>query len=160
MADKDKISLRINGLPDLERRLKNLVGLPVLVIVPILAKWALKIQSMARRTVAVDQGVTRASILTAFTGRGLTAEVGSDQKAAVWLEEGTRPHFPPPDALIPWVKRHGLPPGTEWAIARKIAQRGTPPRPFLLPAYDENAPQFVLEAKSALGDAIQQNNES
>ncbi len=48
------------------------------------------------------------------------------------VEFGSRPHFPPPEALYAWVKkRFGLEKETEiksaaWAVARKISGRTTP----------------------------------
>jgi len=48
------------------------------------------------------------------------------------VEYGTRPHFPPPSALVLWVKkRFGLddPKAIEsaaWAVARAMSKRGTP----------------------------------
>jgi hypothetical protein len=46
-------------------------------------------------------------------------------KYAIYVEEDTRPHFPPIDKLQGWADRHGIP---VWAVARKIAREGTEPR--------------------------------
>jgi hypothetical protein len=58
------------------------------------------------------------------------ASAPADQYAA-YVETGTGPHFPPPSALLLWVKKK-FSPSTEkqalsiaFAIARKISQRGT-----------------------------------
>lgn len=155
----DAIVTKVEGYKELVATLTGLVGLPVQVMRPIIAKYALKLQGIARRTVKVDQGFTRASIITAFIGnQDLSADIGSAQKTAPWIEFGTRPHFPPPDALIPWVRRHGMPDSAAFAIARKIAQRGTPASPFLGPAFDEVAPQLVSESKILLGDAFKKGS--
>jgi hypothetical protein len=50
---------------------------------------------------------------------------------ALPVEDGTRPHFPPPQALIPWVMRRFSPSSEKealsiaWAIATNIKKRGT-----------------------------------
>lgn len=47
------------------------------------------------------------------------------------VETGTRPHFPPPDALVPWVKLRFSPSSDKealsiaFAVAKRISQRGT-----------------------------------
>lgn len=158
----------VKGAAELARKLKKLTGLPRLMMIPLVAKYALKIQGAARKAVKVDQGFTRGSILTTFSGGALTAEIGSTQKTAVWIEQGTGPaaghakYFPPPDALLPWMSRHGITPkkgetqmGIAWMIARSIYNKGTKPSPFLGPAFDEYAPQFVEAAKLELGKGFE-----
>jgi len=45
-----------------------------------------------------------------------------DTKYAIFVERGTRPHWPPISALEEWAKRHGIPP---FLVARAIARHGT-----------------------------------
>lgn len=60
-----------------------------------------------------------------------TAVVGSSLPYIEPLESGSKPHFPPPSALIPWVGRFltltqgQTAEGVAWAIAKTIAKRGT-----------------------------------
>jgi len=54
------------------------------------------------------------------TGGG---QVISTKKYAGWVDQGTRPHWPPPGALRGWARRHGIP---EFLVQRKIAREGTP----------------------------------
>ncbi len=52
---------------------------------------------------------------------------------AIYVEKGTRPHFPPVEAIRRSMKvteEHA------WAIARSIAQKGTKAYPYLIPAAD------------------------
>ncbi len=65
-------------------------------------------------------------------GRKPLAVFGSSSLHALPVEEGTRPHFPPVDALVDWVRfkgldvRAGIPPRRmAFLVARKISQRGT-----------------------------------
>ncbi len=54
---------------------------------------------------------------------------------AVFVHEGTRPHFPPISAIAPWAQRHGIPP---FLVARSIARRGTQGIPFLQASASQN----------------------
>ncbi|MBF9263391.1 HK97 gp10 family phage protein [Acidovorax cattleyae] len=77
-------------------------------------------------------GMTAASVASdAFaTPVGVIGTVGSSQPSATFLELGTRPHMPPVDALVPWVRAVlGVDRKRErsvaYLVARKIARRGT-----------------------------------
>jgi len=69
---------------------------------------------------------------------GSATEIGPTAPHGPFIEYGTRPHFPPykgkeAEGLEGWAKRHGF--DSVWPICLVIAERGTPERPFLLPAY-------------------------
>lgn len=162
-----RVNFNVVGGPRLAQKLQSLTGLARKIMIPVVAKYALKIQSQARRTVAVDMGDTRRSIITRFVGDGLTAAVGSDAKSARWVEEGTGPaaghdrYFPPPDALLPWMSRHGITPkpgqtdmDVAWSIARAIYRKGIKGRPFLEPAFQDVAPDFVAAANKELAAGL------
>ena len=51
----------------------------------------------------------------------------------LFVHEGTRPHFPPVDAITPWAERHGIPP---FALALAIARHGTRANPWLQRTVD------------------------
>lgn len=74
------------------------------------------------------------------TPTGVLGTVGSSQPSAIFVELGTRPHMPPVDALVPWVREAlGVEPARErevaFLVARKIAKHGTQAqRPFALTA--------------------------
>lgn len=148
------INSRVTGMRELGIKLTKLQGVPRLVAVGLVAKWAFRLQALARRLVRVDTNVTRSSILTELMQKGLTAVVGSAQKAALWLEMGTRPHWPPRGALAGWAKRHGMPASADFLIRRAIAKKGTKARPFLVPAFKEIGPQYVAETSSEVRRAL------
>ncbi len=150
MSLNQAINMRVTGLLALQVKLKKLEIIPRLAVTVVIAKYAVKIQSAARKLVRVDQGFTRSSILTLFMNKGLTASIGSDQAAATYIEGGTKPHWAPRGALLPWVRRHGMPDSAEYLVRRAIAKRGTRARPFLKPAWDEWAPSYVEEATAEI----------
>jgi hypothetical protein len=88
------------------------------------------------KSAAVGFGVLAGSIFHDLQGGAallrtvISAGPPADLYASA-VETGTRPHFPPPSALIPWVKQKFNPDTEEealsiaFAIARSIAKRGT-----------------------------------
>ena len=132
------ITMRLEGGKRLERAFKD----PRLVQGPIrefLEKSGRTVEGKAKENVVVDTGRLRSSITTEV--RTDRAIVGSNVKYAPHVEFGTRPHFPPLSAMQPWARRHGFPAGVRGAfmVARKIAQRGTEAKPYLLPALNKSA---------------------
>lgn len=83
-------------------------------------------------------GLTAASVTSdAYsTPAGVLGTVGSSLPTATFAELGTRPHMPPVDALVPWVRavlgvEEKRAPSVAFLIARKIARKGTKAkRPF------------------------------
>lgn len=68
---------------------------------------------------------------------GLESIIKPSEKAdpyAAVIEFGSKPHFPPIEALQGWADRHGIP---VWAVARKIAREGIKPRPYWQPTYED-----------------------
>lgn len=47
---------------------------------------------------------------------------GEAKKYGIFVERGTRPHFPPIAAVADWARRHGIKP---FLVARAIARHGT-----------------------------------
>src|SRR5262245_38654870 len=75
------------------------------------------------------------SLVVKVTARGLAIYVGSTSHYAPYVEFGTRPHFPPLDAIRRWCELKDIPVAAACPIAKKIAERGTPEQPFLWPAF-------------------------
>lgn len=114
----------------------------------------LNIHRRARRRLteekAVDTGRALSSI--SWIRVGLDGVVSVDAEYGKYIEFGTAPHFPPPSALAGWARRHGMA-GLEFVIARGIAERGTPARPFLYPSYMEEIPIFQAAVAAAIVSA-------
>lgn len=93
----------------------------------------------ARPAPAVATGEMRGSVTTERVDDGAVVDVRAPH--AVFVEEGARPHFPPIQPLIDWVrtKRIGGSQDAEriaWMVARKIARDGVAPRHFFRKAVD------------------------
>ena len=78
----------------------------------------------------------------------------------LFVEVGTRPHFPPPAALEGWVRRRlGIASDREvrevaFLIGRKIARAGTPGRFFFERAFDDNESRVVAILEEELAKAL------
>jgi hypothetical protein len=89
----------------------------------------LEIQRTTTPLVPVSEGKLRGSIFTEFGV--LKGVLGFNSDYAVYVHEGTRPHFPPfgPGTSVNrWSSLHGINP---FLVARAISIRGTKPQPFL-----------------------------
>jgi hypothetical protein len=103
-------------------------------------------------------GLSRASVFSreeALPGGGLGV-VGTAEPHVVYVELGTRPHFPPVEALEDWVRVKLAVPerrvhGVAFAIARKIAQRGTLGVGMFHRAFAANRGQVERFFAAALG---------
>jgi hypothetical protein len=97
-----------------------------------------EIANLARRNIksidAYATGAMYAGIQVSSSPGGLVFTVGCTEKYAPYVEMGTRPHFPPLDAIREWCRVRGIPESAAFPIARQIARRGLPERPFLFPA--------------------------
>lgn len=108
-------------------------------------------------------GLTRGSVTSDVlsTPAGVLGVVGSSQPSALFVEAGTRPHMPPPQALVPWVRSVlGLgekdAKSAAFAIALKIRARGTKAqRPFQR-ALDAREVQVVGMFEAAADRIAQQ----
>lgn len=83
----------------------------------------------AKKASPIDTGRLRSSITTGVDTAfmPLWSKVKTDVTYGVYMEMGTRPHWPPPGALAGWARRHGI---SEFLVARAIARKGTKARKF------------------------------
>lgn len=87
---------------------------------------------------------------TEVRGEGLDVRgvFGSTSPYAPSIEDGQRPHFPPPNNLVLWVRRKlGVSmdeaPGVAFAVARKISKRGTKGQKQVQTWLDQNQDQLL-----------------
>jgi len=92
-------------------------------------KSAFKIEGEAKKRTPVDTGRLRSSIASSLGIVGnIGAVVSTNVNYAVYVHEGTRPHFPPASSLETWAKRHNT---NAMTVAKAIARRGTKAHPFM-----------------------------
>jgi hypothetical protein len=99
----------------------------------------------------------RASIFSEVRDSPLQAVIGSNLPYALPVEFGSRPHFPPVQALIPWVqkfislKNGETAEGVAFLIARAIARRGTPPREMFKSGFEGSQAAIVRIFETQVG---------
>lgn len=132
-------SNEIRGLEETQRRMQQMVsdlrGEPVMESMRIAT---LLVDRDAKRNSPSDTGRLRASITPEVTRPNLETTqgvVGSNLSYAPYVELGTRPHFPPLEALAVWAVRHGM---SAYQVALSISQYGTEAVRFLEDALDMN----------------------
>lgn len=139
-----EIKIELEGVDRLQKELKELVRKHEKAVAGEVAVAALNIQKEAKVRLkdygAVDTGHLRRSILVDYFQGGTVAEIGPTAPYGLYVEFGTRPHFPPPDALESWARHHGF--DSAWPICRAIAERGLPEKPYLLPAFEAEKKKF------------------
>lgn len=89
----------------------------------------------------------------------LHSVVFSNLKYAPYIEFGTKPHFPPLDAIKAWVRRKlRKPESLAYPIARAIGKRGTPPRPFLSTALKTVQKRLLAQMKAAVAAGLKRGS--
>lgn len=122
----------------------------------------IQIEKEAKDNVSVDRGNLQVSIKSEFDRNKTTGasrvDIFPKEFYGVFLEFGTRPHFPPSAPLIDWAVRHGMPPSAGYAIQQKIGKEGTKPAPYLIPAYNKVAPKYKKNIDKTITRALQRAN--
>lgn len=151
-----------------------------------LRESALSIARTARSAAPRSSGTLRSSIRTRTSSRFMSATVRAKAPhAAIIGKVGRKPgsKMPPPEAIVPWVRRHGRVFGirsfkqvsrrrtrtariaavkseakelarTAFLVARAIAKRGIAARPFLEQAGELERPRFGARIREAVERSI------
>jgi HK97 gp10 family phage protein len=157
----------IKGLDKLRKNFKNLEKQ-----VPAELKGAMFDATNIVRSDAIKNAPSGASPSGEKIKNNIVAIVESAFKGVVGVKDrirharpvefGSRPHFPPIQALTGreepldrWVRlKLGAGPGAAYAIARKIARRGTKAQPYLIPAFKDNKRRIIKLFDKAINRAI------
>jgi len=130
-------SLKIDGLERFQRGLQTATAATPAELRVAMVEATLIVEGEARRLAPRDTGRLQGSISSRISGGGasIVGEVGPSVAYGLYVERGTRPHWPPTAALGGWARRHGISP---FAVARGIARKGTRAQPFVQPALEKN----------------------
>lgn len=145
-----EINVEIEGLIEVQRKMEQMVaelhGAPML---NAMRDATLLVQRDARKLCPVDTGRLRSSIVPEVRQQTgvVIGVVGSNVTYAAAMEFGTRPHWPPLDALEPWARRHGM---SAFLVARAIARRGIKGRRYLRGALEQNAKRIHVLIERAV----------
>lgn len=141
-----EIIIRVEGVQETVARL-GYDSLIAQSLRDFLLRSAFTVEAHAKENAPVDTGRLRASISSEI--EEFVATISPKVHYGVFVELGTRPHWPPPSALQPWAQRHGFPPGSAGAflVARAISQHGTKPQPYMQPAAQQSQPEIEAFAQ-------------
>lgn len=132
MADKS-LSVEITGLDELIEAFKRSPQVSQKEMNKAIKKSIIKLLGTAKKKTPVDLGFLRGpGMQTSFSN--LQGVLENKAPYAIYVHEGTKPHFPPLEAIAPWAERHNIPP---FLVARAIAQKGTKAQPFFADAVKE-----------------------
>ncbi len=129
------ISIEIKGLDKLRKALDSAPRDIAAEMKRSIYASLLILQMAARERVPKDMSNLAENIKPVMKG-SFEGQLLADTKYALFVHEGTRPHFPPIDAIEPWARRHGIP---AFLVARSIARKGTKPKPFMTWAKEAKA---------------------
>lgn len=147
--------IEVRGLKEVRQYLKrvgkDMTGQPM---IRAMRDVTLLLTRDARRNAPVDTGTLRSSIMpsVAVQHKEVIGIVGSNVEYAPFMELGTKPHFPPPDALEVWARRHGF--SSAYLVCRAISRRGLKARKFLQKAMKTNARRIVNRINQAIKEII------
>lgn len=91
---------------------------------------------------------------------GLELSVYAASRHAAFVHNGTRPHWAPPMALAPWVRKKlgvtepKMVRRVDYLVRRKIARVGTAPKPFLRDPAERLYAAFPARLGKVVGDRI------
>ncbi len=122
------------------------------------AETAEEIRSLAQRNIreidAIATGKMQAGVEVTYSKAGLVYAVGTKAAYGPFVELGTRPHFPPLDAIREWCRVRGIDEKAAFPIARAISRRGLPERPWLRPAFLAGIVQHANRIRIAVNDGL------
>ena len=150
----DPIKLEVKGLREAQKAMiEKLRGLSGSKVLQAYRDSTLMVLRTARVLAPVDTGKLRASITPEVVMQGNTVMgvVGSNVEYAPYMELGTRPHWPPPDALKVWAARHNI---SLFLVCRAIARRGLPARKFLQKAFEKHRDAIVRRINGAVYQVV------
>lgn len=110
-----------------------------------------RLQGEVQERTPTTHGTLRASIIgdvRRLPGLGVEGVVGTSLAYAAAVEDGSKPHMPPVEPLVGWVRQKLGVRGREavsaaWAVARKIARVGTEGHFMFARAFEANQAQIA-----------------
>ena len=142
-------SFSVSGVPGVVGKLELYQRKTTKLVRRVVFDSSLSIQKRAKKNCPVDTGRLRSSIEIELLAVGLVGKIGSAVPYALYVEKGTKPHFPPTSALRGWSRRVISDEGLAYVVARKIAAEGTKAQPFLLPAWNDEIPRYQRNLEKA-----------
>lgn len=147
------ISVTIEGDDELAARLdpEKAIGAPFRAM---LDRSGITVANKAKRGTPVWKGRLRASLAHEVDPAPIPvwAKVGTNVVYGPFVEDGTRPHWPPLAQVAPWAADHGIP---AFLVARAIARKGTQGKKMLANALESSQGDIAGFARRAEDEIVQ-----
>lgn len=129
-----QVNVEIKGLDEMIRDFKRAGGDAQPLVTAALANSAQHTTGEIRQRAPHAFGTLQRSVLPEV--HYPTAEVAANESYAQDVEEGTRPHAVPHEAIERWAAKKGIPKGLTYAIVNSIKKKGTRAQPFFKPGWE------------------------
>ncbi len=147
------ITISVDGDDELAAGLdpEKLIGPPFR---RMLDRSGITVANKAKRNTPVWKGRLRASMAHEVDPAPIPvwAKVGTNVVYGPFVEDGTRPHWPPLAAIAPWAADHGIP---AFLVARSIARKGTQGKKMLANALESSQGDIAGFARRAEDEITQ-----
>lgn len=137
------MKMNVDFKGNIAEELRKYRDVKVAEIKDVINESALMIESGAKQLAPVDTGRLRSSIQTFVSDDGLSYNIGTKVNYAVYVEFGTGKYAAKGDGRqTPWVYRDRK--------GRFHRTSGSPPQPFLHPAFEGEVPKFRRRLREVL----------
>lgn len=161
IIDADRLQKAILKAPDvLERELDKGIGRSVHEMARSARRHAPKAHSLLVNSIDVERPAPLEGIVAPSMDYAQAVEEGTGLQGPQGTPSGV---MPPIEHIEDWIGVAGITPNDPsmdrkdlaWAIARSIAEKGTPPQPYMEPALEENRARAERHIGAAIDKALQ-----
>lgn len=147
-----ELKMEIQGLDKLQKMFKQSPKIATTNLDRAIKQSVLTLLANARIAAPVDQGFLRNSgMVTSF--EILKGLLENKAPYALYVHEGTRPHYVPLSAIKGWADRHGIPP---FLVQRSIMRKGTKGKPFFKDSIEASQESINQYFERALNNIIKE----
>lgn len=148
-----QISIQISGLDKLRKAFKVAPFQVKKEVNQGIGESLATLESTAKTLSPVDTGRLRSSHTTKQNFLRMTGELFPTVNYALFVHEGTNPHFPPLGnrGVGKWAKRRGIAP---FLVGRAISQFGTPNQPWLTATANQDRRKVERKIQKSVNRAL------
>lgn len=144
------LNVQVTGLDKLQKAFKQAPTIANQHLNTAIKQSVFTLLANARIAAPVDQGFLRNSgMVTSF--EILKGVLENRAPYALYVHEGTRPHYVPLSAIKDWSDRHGIP---AFLVQRSIMRKGTKPKPFFKDSIEASQESIDKYFQKALDNII------
>lgn len=136
-------SIQINGLQELKKTFSKSDSIANKELQSAMDESTMYVKGEIRNKI-IDVGANNTGNLVknvfVYESKPSRGRIGVGEKYGLYVEKGTKAHFPPVAPLERWAQTKLGKSGIGFLIARKIAREGTKAKPFVEPTFQKSKP--------------------